>query len=68
MQNQNLLIDIDDDIPSNQEAISKIQDLDLTITLPESNDRVNVSTNLSEEMKLIKPILEQILVLEKRKV
>lgn len=68
MQNKNVHIDFDDDIPSNQEAISKIQDLDLTITLPESNDRVNVSTNLSEEMKLIKPILEQILVLAKRKV
>lgn len=52
---------------SNQEAISKIQDLDLTITLPESNNSVNVSTNLYKGMKLIKPILEQRLVLAKRK-
>lgn len=65
MENHNSDIEFEDMIPSNQEALTNIQDLDLTITLPEVSN--TLTNKLSEGMAKIRPILEQRLVLAKRK-
>lgn len=66
MQNNNYETRMDDDlVPSNQEALFAIPDLDLTITLPEGND--NSSTIISEGLGEIRQTLQNRLTLAKRK-
>uniref|UniRef100_A0A8W8NYS1 Uncharacterized protein n=1 Tax=Magallana gigas TaxID=29159 RepID=A0A8W8NYS1_MAGGI len=59
-------IDLDDDIQGNQEAASKIPDLDISINLPEDT-RVNSHWNPPQEMTEIQEALEKRLILSKRK-
>uniref|UniRef100_K1QV22 Uncharacterized protein n=1 Tax=Magallana gigas TaxID=29159 RepID=K1QV22_MAGGI len=59
-------IDLDDDIQGNQEAASKIPDLDVSINLPEDTS-VNSHWNPPQEMTEIQEALEKRLILSKRK-
>lgn len=59
-------IDLDDDIQGNQEAASKIPDLDISINLPEDTS-VNSHWNPPQELNEIQEALEKRLILSKRK-
>lgn len=59
-------IDLDDDIKGNQEAASKIPDLDISINLLEDTS-VNSHWNPPQELNEIQEALEKRLILSKRK-